>query len=129
MKYFITILSLILINIFACTKSSDTNQPENNASIIGKWKQTEFLLDPGDGSGTWMPETNDYFIQFNSDSTYENSGITTGDIIRFSLPTDSTITFIYPNATSTIRYEIQGTKLTLTGGCIEPCGSKYIKQN
>jgi hypothetical protein len=127
MKYFITIFSFFLITL-ACTKSSDTSN-KVNVSLIGKWKLTEYLIDPGNGSVTWKPAETDEYIEFTSDSTILNSSPTTGDIVRFSLPNDSTILFIYLTYNITHYYNIQGNELTITGGCIEHCGSKYIKQD
>jgi hypothetical protein len=114
--------------LIACSKSSDNNN-KIPVSLIGKWKLTEYLADPGDGSGTWKhAETEDY-IEFTKDSTVLSNKPTTEDVTRFSLPSDSTIIFIYPSYNITNYYKIQGNQLTLMGGCIEACGSKYIKQN
>jgi hypothetical protein len=126
MKYFI--LLLVLFVLISCSKSSE-NSNKIPASLIGRWNLTEYLADPGDGSGTWKhTETEDY-IEFTQDSTVLSNKPGTGDITRFGLPNDSTILFIYPTYNITNSYKIEGNQLTLMGGCIEACGSKYIKQN
>ena len=127
MKNIIRIVLFFSLLLFACTKSSDN---KTNVSLIGKWRLTETLADPGDGSGKWTKVNSDDYIQFTEDSIYQTNKPATGDIIKFSLPTDSTITFIYVNGqTSRYYYKINGNELTIMGGCYEACGSKYIKQD
>ena len=125
MKYFITALSFFLITL-ACTKSAD-----NNSSIIGRWKLTETLADPGDGSGIWMPATTNYIIQFNEDSTaYENPVNPYRNVNRYSVINDSTLTLFYSTGTSfSYHFKIESNTLTIMGGCIEACGTKYKRTN
>ncbi len=41
---------------------------------------------------------------------------------------DSTVQFIYANGnTVSLFYKIDGVSLTIQGGCIEACGSKFIR--
>ena len=125
MKYFITALSFFLITL-ACTKSAD-----NNSSIIGRWKLTETLADPGDGSGKWMPATTNYIIQFNEDSTASENPVNPyRNVNRYSVINDSTLTLFYSNGTSFSYYfKIESNTLTIMGGCIEACGTKYKRTN
>jgi hypothetical protein len=121
MKYFIALSFLFML--MACTKSSD----KTSSSLVGRWKLTETLADPGDGSGTWMPATADYIIQFNKDSTaYENPVNPYRNINRYSVSSDSTLTLFYTNGTSSDFYfKIESNTLTIMGGCIEACGTRY----
>jgi len=107
----------------ACTKSSD----KTSSSLVGRWKLTETLADPGDGSGTWMPATADYIIQFNKDSTaYENPVNPYRNVNRYSVSNDSTLTLFYSNGTSfNFYFKIESSTLTIMGGCIEACGTRY----
>ena len=120
MKYFI---ALFLFALIACTKSSD----KTSSSVIGRWKLTEALADPGDGSGRWMPATTEYIIQFNKDSTaYENPVNPYRNVKRYSVANDSTLTLFYSNGTSfNFYFKIESNTLTIMGGCIEACGTKY----
>ena len=120
MKYFI---ALFLFALIACTKSSD----KTSSSVIGRWKLTETLADPGDGSGRWMPATTEYIIQFNKDSTaYENPVNPYRNVSRYSATNDSTLTLFYSNGTSfNFYFKIESNTLTIMGGCIEACGTKY----
>lgn len=124
MKYFIALFFLCVM--IACTKSSG----KTSLSLIGRWKLTETLADPGNGSGTWMPATTDYIIQFNNDSTASQIPITPAwNINRYSVTSDSTIILFYSNGTNqSLYFKIENNILTLMGGCIEACGSKYIKE-
>lgn len=132
MKFRLVIIYfLAIILLIACNKTSETNNTKS--SLIGRWLLTETLADPGDGSGKWLPvNSNDYHIQFNADSSAEdnNNGTMYGNLIKYSLPSDSTLDLIYADGT-TFRhyYKIDGNELTLMGGCIEACGSKYRKLN
>ena len=125
MKYFITLSFLFIL--IACTKSSD----KTSSSLIGRWKLTETLADPGDGSGKWMPATTNYIIQFNEDSTaYENPVNPYRNVNRYSVINDSTLTLFYSNGTSFgYRFKIESNTLTIMGGCIEACGTKYKRTN
>ncbi len=134
MKSFIKLSLLFILNFFACTKSSDTNK--NPASLIGKWKLTETLTDPGDGSGTFINTTIYAYIVFKNDSSLEKSNLYSANIsfesVRYSLPNDSVIVFIDSSGMNVLmyyKYKIDVDTLTIMGGCYEACGSKYIKQD
>lgn len=45
------VLAVVVCSVTACKK----NIQLHNSSIVGKWKLSEYLADPGDGSGTWQP--------------------------------------------------------------------------
>ena len=47
------LLTVILFSLVACKKTVTQN---SNSSIVGKWRLSEYLADPGDGSGTWHSE-------------------------------------------------------------------------
>ncbi|WP_147203520.1 hypothetical protein [Segetibacter aerophilus] len=116
---------------FACTKNYIVDDSINSA-IVGKWFLVETLADPGDGSGRWTPvsDPNRYYMKFNSDGSLENNtpGIL-ANLRRYKTPNDSSINFVYPDGASfSLRYKIEGNSLTLSGGCIEACGSKFIRR-
>lgn len=116
-------IAFCFIIVFACSKSSDNN----SNSLVGKWKLIETLSDPGDGSGTWM-QTNSYStIQFNNDSSaYEIPADQNRTLNHYSILNDSTTILFYSDNTSLkLYFKIEQNILTLMGGCIETCGSKY----
>ena len=118
--------------IFSCSKHSN-QATENNPSLLGKWILVETLADPGDGSGKWTAtdKPNYYYLQLNADGTVETNCFTGfGGARSFKSASDSTITFTYANG-QTIKngYQKTNSSLTLTGGCIEACGSKFTRGN
>jgi len=120
---------ILLIAVISCSKST-TTEAKLSGSIIGKWIQTAYLADPGDGSGTWQPDnTGSAYIIFNEDSTAKSSGVPYfGELKFYHILSDSTLTLEYADGTIFPHmYKVEENTLTLTGGCIEACGSRYKK--
>jgi hypothetical protein len=123
------IFAMLIITgvVIACKKSSDS---ANNGKITGKWKLTEYYMDPGDGSGTWQPASN-----FNNNQTIEfkpngivvtnTSLLTTYD--RYYIGTDSFLYMIRTSFSDTVRmgFQISQNKLAIYPMCIEGCGFRY----
>ena len=99
----------------------------NPKAIIGTWKLTESLADPGDGSGKYTPVTGpDKFI------TFDGNGKVTGEaapnITGYRILDTNKIEFTtVQNTTMTFRYKITGNQLELNPPCIEACGSKFVR--
>lgn len=105
--------------------------------LIGTWKLTEVLLDPGDGSGTFSPVQSDKTVTF-----FENGTVISNATLCNLAPDadalgegvyslqDSTITPTCPGQdfVGNIFFEIEGENLILYFLCIEPCAEKYVKQ-
>jgi hypothetical protein len=132
-KIFFGLAFLSIIILFGC-KKSPKSPDQKDSSIVGKWILFQTLTDPGDGSGTWMPASipNYYFIQFNADKTTVESNMITesGSLTHYQIINDSTLNLIYSdNDTMRYGYKINTSILTLTGGCYEPCGSKFTRAN
>ena len=102
---------------------------EKDLRLTGKWILIETLSDPGDGSGKWVKveKPNCYFAKFNPDSSAEtNIPGRFGNLIKYYSNNDSTVSFIYSKEdTTALHYKINDAYLTITGGCIEACGSKF----
>jgi len=121
---------LLATLIFSCNKGS--NHPtDDKSSLLGKWILVETLQDPGDGSGKWtaVDQQNYYYLRLNTDSTVETNCFTgLGGAKKFRAVNDSVINFIYANGQTMInRYLLDNSSLTVTGGCYEPCGSKFVR--
>lgn len=115
------ILVFIFLSLTACEKSgSDT-------TITGKWKLTETLADPGNGSGKWVSVKNsDSYLLINADGTISGNYFT--DFKQYRVIDDKEIEFIYQNGSKTTRkYNLNGNALEISGGCFEACGSRYKK--
>jgi len=129
-----TFIILFLAGIlFSCSKDRER---EAGFDLIGKWKLTEMLLDPGDGSGTFYPVSSDKIIEFHVDGTVTSNGSICNISTESGNPseatyslTDSTIHSsdcpIFPNV---IRFTKKGCVLILKYPCDEPCQAKLIKE-
>lgn len=119
-------LALFLaVTFFSCSKK---DEKRIDSELVGVWKLTEVLADPGDGSGTYHSVNSNKTIEFHSDGTLTSNG----DICNMSgtyLLTDSTINASNcSNSTFKIRFTKVGSTLILNYPCIEPCGEKYVKK-
>lgn len=126
MKNFILIL-LLIGTLNACSKEE--------AESTDKWKLTEQLMDPGDGSGVFIAVVSDRTIEFFEDSTIVSNGNLCNLDISANQETTGTYSetdgYIYPDDCMLIdfkiSYEISGDELILSYFCIEPCRHKYLK--
>jgi len=115
------ILAFIILSVSACEKFG------SETSLTGKWKLTETLADPGDGSGQWVSvKKSDKYLQLNSDGTL--SGNSFSNYKQYRIIDDQKIEFINQNGTATIHnYKLSGNSLEISGACIEACGSRFKK--
>ena len=131
-------IKIFLIIFSLCAfKCSDENSPvlENNG-LVGKWKLTEYLADPGDGSGKWQPATDDYshIIEFHADGQFtEIKGKAQSSIPLYKgykLKGDNQIEMLridesIPSHIWTYS-DMSSTELTLSYGCFEACSGRYV---
>lgn len=131
------LLLLILLTLLsACNSDDDNTQTETSSSnpIIGKWKLTEQLMDPGDGSGTFMAVISNKTIEFYMDGTVTSNGnlcTPTNNTIIGTSGTYNETQYITSSACATslgAAYELlTNTSLLISYPCIEACQEKYIK--
>ena len=125
MKKFILIV--VVGTLGAGCKKTSTASTSERTSLLGKWMLTEYLVDPGDGSGTYQPAdpTHPVYIEFKAnDSLIMTPANIYADV--FEVTSDSTILLGSDSEKYTIRYEFRSALLTLHPRCYEPCGQKYI---
>lgn len=116
------LLLCVVLSIF-CSKTKD----EAGNGIVGIWKLTEYLADPGDGSGTWQKARAINYVTFRTDSTFV--GDVYPEVRRYSILSDSTIRFIRNDSLSQLYfYTLYKSNLTIRGGCFEACGSKFKRK-
>jgi len=125
-----SILLLLLLSLFSCNKNDQELAP---ASLVGTWKLTEMLEDPGDGSGTFKPVNSSKKITFINSNQLTSNGI----LCDMSINSDTFSTGSYSETTKTINpsdcqnltinYEVNANSLILSYRCIEGCKAKYIK--
>jgi len=126
------ILFLFLLGILVSC-SDNENQ---NEELVGKWKLTETLVDPGDGSGTFQPVNSNKTIQFNSDGTLNSNSYLCNMFSianeassgKFNI-TEHTIFSLSCNPQLTLNYRIENNELIIDYSCFEGCAEKYIKIN
>ncbi|SHI39853.1 hypothetical protein [Aquimarina spongiae] len=132
MKKYIIIL-LLSVAFVSCSNDDDNQSPE--ATVIGKWKLVEALVDPGDGSGTFQPvESNQTITFFETGSVVSENG-SLCNIFSESAET-STGTFSFETNTLeigcvddviTLTFERTTLNLIIYYPCIEGCAFKYIR--
>ncbi len=134
-------LSLFVLTVFIFSCSSNNDSQTEDTELLGKWKLTEQLADPGDGSGVFV-EINSYrVIEFFSDDTV----VVNGDLCHMSSEVGSQNSGnflelidneyydgeIIPNDCNLngwkIFYLLEENSLILWYPCIEGCGQKFIK--
>jgi hypothetical protein len=115
------IFVFIILSLTACEKIG------SETSITGKWKLTETLADPGDGSGKWKSVSgNKSYLILNSDGSITGNG--DSSFKQYRIVDDRMIEFVFQNGTTTTRmYKLSGNSLEISGGCYEACGSRYKK--
>lgn len=102
--------------------------PSSQIGLVGKWKMTHYLADPGDGSGTWQAasEENPSVLEFRTDGTLAESG-NSGS--KYKIMDDSTVVFIRDTDSIRVGFRIEGKQLTLNPPCIEPCGQRFTRMD
>lgn len=128
-------LILLVILFIGCRQDLD------ETNIIGTWKLSAQLMDPGDGSGKFLPVNSSRTVTFRNDGTYISNGSfcnmnieanqnTDGNYIYSSrekklTPKCFTIGLLLPTVLS-INIE-NGNLIISNYGCDEPCAQKFTK--
>ena len=136
--YFIRRIVPFLISLLIVTSSctSDDNEPENSG-ITGEWLLVEMLLDPGDGSGRYIPVDSNKRITISPDGTYSSNSDMCSLTIEVTMPTNGTYSVVdtgyiidcsdpFPG---NIRMNLDEGHLIISFPCIEPCLQKFRRIN
>lgn len=117
----ILLLIAIVFAFSACQKAFI------NKGLIGKWKLTEYLADPGDGSGTWQKADplSPQSIEFRQDESLIFSPGGIYDYNRYKITSDTTMYFFKGDDSISMRYRLSENVLIINPPCIEGCGQKY----
>ena len=126
-------LLLLLGLLFSCNKND--NETTGNSALVGSWKLTALMVDPGNGSGIFNPVISNKTLVFDNNGNLSCNGT----ICDMSTDSNTSSTGNYTEANTsiiasscqnlTIKYELIGNTLILNYPCIEPCKAKYIKIN
>jgi len=124
---FSLLIGAILL-IVACGKESVKS---GNASLTGKWKLVQTLMDPGDGSGVWTVAFASTELQLNADGT--TSGTAFPTYVSYVVKDSVTLTFtLNDKSLQNYRYKISHDTLSMSpdgpARCSEACGIRFKKQ-
>ena len=124
MKKLALLLSIVLITMYvSCKKEND-----GPGEIYGRWKLTETLSDPGDGSGKYIKVKEDKYVAF--DASGKILGDALPDLLTFRILDSVRIEVTAKNQKQplTYWYKVSRTKLTLNPPCIEGCGLRFERK-
>jgi hypothetical protein len=126
---------LIIVTILVIAACSKENMEiidvfGNPKVLVGKWKLSETLSDPGDGSGKWtkVSRDNNQYIEFK-----ENGELIYGNYKTYMVKDSTTLTFTEADGVTYqyLSYALQNGILSLSPAgpiwCIEACGTRYKK--
>ena len=115
---------------------SDTDDKTTDSTLIGKWKLTEILMDPGDGSGTFHPVNSKKITEFHSDGTITSNGSICMASDQTNFPGKGTYSLVDSTIYSSdcakglplnITFNFEEASLIISYPCDEPCREKYLK--
>jgi hypothetical protein len=117
---FLTIFILAIL-CFGCVTTSK-NQ------LAGKWKLSEYLIDIGDGNGTWQPATAEMqsITDFFSDGKISSNDPLMKDADHFKMLKDS-IQFSGKQLNTYSYTLLHPDTLVIRPHCVEACGFKYVR--
>jgi hypothetical protein len=139
------LLILLTSTLLGCANALDEAQPDANflggtaSGLVGTWKLTEYLADPGDGSGKYQKAEGRFneTVEFRADGRFvatTDLGLSQSQQFEYYKVLDNQrIELIYKantngNPSRIWTYsDLTATTLTLSYGCIEPCRGKYVR--
>ena len=129
----IFVIAVFTAMMTACNDESAEDVSTN--TLVGTWKLTEVLADPGDGSGTYQPVESSQVIIIYGDYTFISTqrlcnGLYQGNPQNTGWVDVENALFWIDNCdfgpgSSTIGFAQVRDELYLYFACIEPCGQKY----
>jgi hypothetical protein len=128
----VLLLAVLIGIIVSCSKDCDTC---DDGLVISKWILIEQLVDPGDGSGEFIPIESDKIIEFLDNArVISNGSLCTMSVSSGETSTGSTIApqnYIIPDNCVAdgiqLYYEQEFDTLIIFYPCIEACAHKYIR--
>ena len=124
------LLILIIGFVTSCNKNDEIS---NLSDLEGRWKLSEVLADPGNGSGAFQSVTSNKTLEFDNNGNVTSNGficdMSTGTNLNSSGTYSLTNRTINSNScpNNTIQFELNNGSLILTYPCIEPCKAKFIR--
>ena len=129
-------LQLLIVCLLLLSCGGDSNDPLDGESLYGTWLLSEVLLDPGDGSGEFIPRDTGEELIIQPNSIY----VSNWNICRLNSPVgkeysgqfretgNGTIELECPLDDGVfINAELEQGLLILNYPCIEPCAYRFYK--
>lgn len=119
----------IAIVFWACAEKKES-------ALVGTWKLTDVLVDPGNGRGTFQKANQDKVITFLSDGTLKSNtsycqmskDATIGTAGSYSM-NNSKLVIACDTTESSINFELKDGALIIEypTQCMETCKEKYVR--
>jgi hypothetical protein len=125
-KILLILLAAASIIYVSCKKTDDNDGP---GEVYGKWKLTETMQDPGDGSGKYIKVTGDAkYITLDKSGKFEGDAIP--ELLTFKILDSVRMEVTGKNQSQpyNYRYKVSAKSLTLNPPCIEGCGFRFVRQ-
>lgn len=128
MKIKIALLCICMMFVLSCKKDGKND----SSDITGRWKLSETLADPGDGSGKWRKAESTDYIQFFADGKLISDSYK--EYTSYKLTDSANIAFSKDDKTiQNFRFTLKDGTLSLSPNgpifCIEGCGVRYKRAN
>ncbi len=135
MRY-LSLCIILFLALNSCKKTDDSCIDPvivHGTGLKGNWQLTEFLLDPGDGSGKFQTITSNRRIEIKAGNAWSSNGNVcsmyaddnTQSAGAFN-EADQTFS-VSSCAAANIKYKLEGSFLILSYSCFEPCAAKYAR--
>ena len=130
-KISLLLLATICIIYVSCKKNTIDN--DGPGEVFGKWKLTETMFDPGDGSGKYKKVTGDakyLTLEKSAGKAGKFRGDAIPDLFSFRI-LDSVKMEVYSNTYKMpmiYRYKVSAKSLQLNPPCIEGCGYRFLRE-
>lgn len=112
---------------FSCKKDKKESE---TVEIYGKWKLTETMSDPGDGSGKYIKATGEpKYLSFNKDGKLEGDALSL-ETFRYRILDSVRVEILYSVylPPTVFTYKLTSKTLELHPPCIEGCGLRFVRQ-
>ncbi|WP_316844089.1 hypothetical protein [Pedobacter psychrodurus] len=126
-KILLILLAAASISYVSCKKT--TNNNDGPGEVYGKWKLTETMQDPGDGSGKYRKVTGAAkYLTLDKSGKFQGDALP--DLFSFRI-LDSVKMEVYSNTykmPQTYYYKVSAKSLQLNPPCIEGCGYRFVRE-
>ena len=130
-KELLILLAVTSLLYVSCKKTDKDN--DGPGEVFGKWKLTETMQDPGDGSGRYKKVSGQIkylILNKSADKAGKFEGDALPDLFSFRI-LDSVKMEVFSNTYKmplTYYYKVSAKSLQLNPPCIEGCGYSFVRE-